>query len=149
MAQRQLYLAAMLLLGYPILAVAQSVVPPDYPKAAPTSPSARKSPAQNNPAAVAAQRQSGLSQEQASGLLQRQGYAGISDLRADPNSVWVWQADALKNGRRVRLGIDYRGNVLEISSGLTRPCAAPGIRSGVGGFGVGAGLSEATACGGR
>src|SRR6266550_7872127 len=101
----------------------------------------QKKPVQQDPAVSAAQRQSGLSEVQARNLLQQQGYASLGTLEAQPNSIWVWQADAVKNGRRVRLGIDHRGNVLELG-GSARPCAFPGMSSGVGGLGVGTRLSE-------
>jgi hypothetical protein len=32
-------------------------------------------------------------------------------LRKDQNSIW--QAEAMKDGRRVRVGVDFRGNVVE------------------------------------
>ena len=73
----------------------------------------RRGKAAGSPAETSAQRQSGLSDADARSLLQQQGYAGVTELRAEPNSVWVWQADATKNGRRVRLGIDHRGNLLD------------------------------------
>jgi hypothetical protein len=98
---------------------------------------------------AASQRQSGLNQAQATSLMRQQGYARIGELRAEPNSIWVWQADAMKNGRRVRLGIDYRGNLLEISSGQAQPCTTPGVGFGAGAMGVGSRLSEATRCSGR
>jgi periplasmic protein CpxP/Spy len=101
-----------------------------------------------DPAAAGAQRQSGLSEAQARSLLQQQGYATVNTLQPQPNSLWVWQADAMKNGRPVRLGIDYRGNVLELGATAT-PCALPGMSPTVGGFGVGARLSEASRCAGR
>jgi hypothetical protein len=67
-----------------------------------------------NPADIAAQEQSGLSNADVSSLLRERGYTGVNDLHADPNSIWVWQGDAMKNGRRVRLGVDSRGNLLEL-----------------------------------
>jgi len=108
----------------------------------------QKKPVQQDPAVSAAQRQSGLSEVQARNLLQQQGYASFGTLEAQPNSVWVWQADAMKNGKRVRLGIDHRGNLLELGVSAT-PCALPGLSPNVGGFGVGTRLSEATRCSGR
>jgi hypothetical protein len=116
--------------------------------AAPPASSRQRKRVQQDPAATAAQQQSGLSEVQARGALQQQGYASVGTLEAQPNSVWVWQADAMKNGRRVRLGIDHRGNVLELG-GSAAPCALPGMSSGVGGFGVGTRLSETTGCSGR
>src|SRR5258708_13821877 len=137
-------------------AVAQSAgtpaeQPSGFPGVSPSPSSTAATPAKKpakNPAETAAQRQSGLTDAQARTLLQQEGYTGISNLRAEPNSIWVWQADAMKDGRRVRLGADYRGNLLELSGGA-RPCAAPG--GGVGpGFGrPGARLSDATRCSGQ
>jgi hypothetical protein len=115
---------------------------------APQASSREKKPVQQDPAVSAAQRQSGLSEVQARSLLQQQGYASVSTLEAQPNSVWVWQADAMKNGRRVRLGIDHRGNLLELGGSAT-PCTLPGLSPTVGGLGVGTRLSEATSCSGR
>jgi hypothetical protein len=101
-----------------------------------------------NPAEAAATRQSGVTDADARSLLQQQGYTGINGLHADPNSIWVWQADALKNGRRVRLGIDYRGNLLELGASA-QPCISPGAGFGAGPLGTGARLSEADRCSSR
>jgi len=102
-----------------------------------------------DPSAEAARRQSGIDQEQARTLLLSGGYNRITDLRPQPNSIWVWQADGMKDGRPVRVGIDYRGKLLELSANAPVPCASPGIGARVNGFGVGTRLSEATACAGR
>ena len=115
---------------------------------APQASSREKKPVQQDPAMSAAQRQSGLSEVQARSALQQQGYASVGTLEAQPNSVWVWQADAMKNGKRVRLGIDHRGNVFEIG-GSAKPCALPGLSPNVGALGVGTRLSDATSCSGR
>ena len=116
--------------------------------AAPTAIGQEKTPASQDPRAAAAQHQSGLTEAQARGLLQQRGYNSVNTLQPQPNSIWVWQADALKNGRPVRLGIDYRGNVLELGATAT-PCTLPGRSPTTGGFGVGARLSEASRCSGR
>ena len=115
---------------------------------APTAIGQEKTPASQDPRAAAAQHQSGLSEPQARGLLQQRGYNSVNTLQPQPNSIWVWQADALKNGRPVRLGIDYRGNVLELGATAT-PCTLPGRSPTTGRFGVGARLSEASRCSGR
>ena len=39
------------------------------------------------------------SKAEARGLLQRRGYNSINTLQPQPNSIWVWQADVIKNGR--------------------------------------------------
>lgn len=54
-----------------------------------------------NAADLAAQQQSGLTYDDARNLLQERGYTGNNDLRADPSSAWVWQADGMNNRRRV------------------------------------------------
>lgn len=181
MLQRHIFIAAMLLVGLPVIARGQNFPIIDSRTGAPTSTaiqkkplqqypagtasgqntpltdeqtgapqasSRQKKPVQQDPAVNAAQRQSGLSEVQARSLLQQQGYASVGTLEAQPNSVWVWQADAMKNGRRVRLGIDHRGNLLELGASAT-PCALPGLTPNVGGLGVGTRLSEATSCSGR
>jgi hypothetical protein len=101
-----------------------------------------------NPAETAAQQQTGLNNSDARSLLQQQGYASVTDLHAEPNSVWAWQADAIKNGRRVRLGIDQRGNLLELGAS-TQPCVALGAGFGSGPLGTGARISEANRCANR
>ena len=98
------------------------------------------------PAEAAAQRQSGLSESAVQTLLQGQGYTKLNGIQAAPNSLWVWQADAVKNGRPVRVGVDYRGQVLVISPQARRPCTSPGVNFGVGGLGVGARLSATGPC---
>jgi hypothetical protein len=98
----------------------------------------------------ASQRQSGLTQTQAKTLLEDKGYQRIVKVEADPSSLWVWQADVIKDGRPTRVGIDYRGNVLDLSSTQARPCREPGVRLGAtGGLAVGSRLSQADSCAGR
>jgi len=75
-----------------------------------------------------------------------QGYTQIGEVRADPNSIWVWQAEALKNGRKVHLGIDNRGNLIDMSGGQAQPCATPGVGFGAGPMGVGSRLSTVASC---
>jgi hypothetical protein len=98
-----------------------------------------------DPNALTARRQSGIGQAEATDLITGQGYSRVGEVRADPNSIWVWQADAMKNGRRVRLGVDNRGNLLELGATST-PCTIPGTNPMVGGLGVGARLSGTAAC---
>ena len=113
-----------------------------------TATSREKKPTPQDPATTSVQRQSGLSESQARSLLQQKGYTSLVGLEAQPNSVWVWQADAMKNGRRLRLGIDYRGNVLELGAS-TAPCPLPGMNPNIGGVGIGTRLSDANRCTGR
>jgi hypothetical protein len=110
---------------------------------------ARAKPKPTDPLAESAKRQSGLSESQALTLLSTKGYTQITNVQPEPNSIWVWQAEAMKDGRSVRLGIDYRGNILVLSSGLPTPCTTPGVNLGVGGFGVGQRLADVTACAAR
>lgn len=98
------------------------------------------------PAEAAAERQSGLSEPDVQALLQGQGYTRLNSIQADPGSIWVWQADAVKDGRPVRVGVDYRGNVLVIAPEANRPCTAPGLNFGTGRLGAGARLSAARSC---
>jgi periplasmic protein CpxP/Spy len=39
------------------------------------------------------------------------GYTNVGQLHRDQNSIW--QAEAMKDGRRVQVGVDFRGNVVE------------------------------------
>jgi hypothetical protein len=156
MMARQMSVAVLLLLVSTGIAVAQSpYTPAEQPSGFPgvrPSPSTAATPAKKpakNPAETAAERQSGLTDVQARDLLQQEGYTGISNLRGEPNSIWVWQADGLKDGRRVRLGVDYRGKLLELSGGA-RPCPSLGWGAGYGTGGwPGTRLSEATRCSGQ
>jgi len=103
-----------------------------------------------SPQQRASQQQSGLTEAQVRALLQSKGYGQIVSVEADPNSLWVWQADALKDGRPVRIGIDYRGDVLQLSGGQAQPCTQPGVQLGpVGGLGVGSHLAQADSCSGH
>src|ERR1044071_7212895 len=49
-----------------------------------------------DPVDAAAQQRSGLSNADVSNFLGERGYTGENYLRADPNSLWVWKADAMK-----------------------------------------------------
>jgi len=99
-----------------------------------------------DPAMAAAQRESGLNQAEATSLMRTQGYTQLGEVHADPNSIWLWQADAMKNGRRVHLGIDSRGNLSDMSAGQNQPCTIPGVGLGAGPMGVGSRLSGVTSC---
>ena len=48
---------------------------------------------------------------QARRRIEDRGYTNVDQLRKDQNSIW--QAEAMKDGRRVRVGVDFRGNVVE------------------------------------
>jgi hypothetical protein len=94
----------------------------------------------------AAEQQSGLNEAAARSLLEQKGYKKIGGVEADPDSLWVWQADVMKDGRPTRVGIDYRGDVLDLSSTQAQPCAVPGVQLGVVGNAVGSRLSQSDAC---
>jgi hypothetical protein len=157
--------AVVMLLTFPMLAVAQTAppappsgsaqpavtqppvaTPPPASSANSLAGTARAKPKPVDPLALAAKQQSGLNEIQARTLLSNNGYAEITNVQPDPNSIWVWQAEAVKDGRSVRLGIDYRGKILVLSSGLPPPCETPGVNLGVGGFGVGRRLSDVSSC---
>jgi hypothetical protein len=125
---------------YPSSALSYGSTPSNYPSGA-----SKLRTEKLDPNTVAARRQSGLSQTEATDQMIGQGYTRVGEVHADPDSIWVWQADAMKNGRRVRLGIDNRGNLLELGTAAT-PCTIPGTNPMVGGLGVGARLSGTAAC---
>lgn len=129
---------------YPSSPLSYSSTPLNYP-----SNEARLRTQKIDPKSAAAQRQSGLNQAEASDLIATHGYTHLGDVQADPNSIWVWQADAMKNGRKVQLGIDNRGNLVDMTAGQNQPCTTPGVGFGAGPMGVGSRLSEATSCSGR
>ena len=52
-----------------------------------------------------------FTEDQARRRIEDRGYTGVGQLHKDQNSIW--QAEATKEGRRVRVGLDYRGNVVE------------------------------------
>lgn len=153
---KQIWLSSLLLLAGSGSALCQNPLasgpaaePPSVtapPSSAPTATPHKKDPA-TNPADASAHRQSGLSSTDARSLLEQNGYTSINGLHA--SSTWVWQADGVKNGRRVRLGIDYRGHLLELSTAPAQPCTPSSPGFGAGPLGTGARLSEATRCLGR
>jgi len=131
------------------IAPRRAVASPYLNEANPYASTAAPPHAATNPGATAAARQSGLSNVQARNVIELHGYTRIGEIYADPNSVWVWQADAMKDGRRVRIGIDYRGNLLELGGGA-RPCAAPQTGFGpVSPLGTGVRLYESSSCSDR
>jgi hypothetical protein len=54
---------------------------------------------------------SSFTEEQARRRIGDRGYTNIGQLHKDENSIW--QTEAAKDGRRVWVGLDYRGNVVE------------------------------------
>jgi hypothetical protein len=133
-------LAAMLLLGNSGLALAQGTAPsattsnpqdtttvsPSSPaaqdpgvSAAGTNTGAQRSGTSINPNASAPRSDTGLArgansftQGQARRRIEDHGYTNVRQLHKDQNSVW--QAEAAKDGRQVKVGLDFRGNVAEI-----------------------------------
>jgi putative membrane protein len=107
--------AAALLLGSAGLAMAQSTPPTTTPGNHP-SPSAGTStnPNANATSAGNAALEPGansFTEGQARRRIEDRGYSNVDQLHKDQNSIW--QAEAMKDGRRVRVGVDFRGNVVE------------------------------------
>ena len=111
MGLKQTALAAALLLGSAGLAMAQSTAPSTS-----TSPSVGTS---TNPNANATRAgnaalepgANSFTEGQARRRIEDRGYTNVDQLHKDQNSIR--QAEAMKDGRRVRVGVDFRGNVVE------------------------------------
>jgi periplasmic protein CpxP/Spy len=119
MGLKQTAFAAALLLGSAGWAMAQST-PPSTTAGDRTSPSAAPSagtstnPNANATGAGNAALEPGansFTEGQARRRIEDRGYTNVDQLRKDQNSIW--QAEAMKDGRRVRVGVDFRGNVVE------------------------------------
>ncbi|RZM20560.1 MAG: hypothetical protein EOP67_53885 [Sphingomonas sp.] len=50
-----------------------------------------------------------FSQDQARGRLAKAGYSSVSALTKDGNGVW--RGTAMRGGKKVQVGLDYKGNV--------------------------------------
>ena len=107
-------LAAALLFGSSGLALAQSTAPGNPPAA----PAVQSGTSSNPNAASTRSGDTGLqpgansfTEGQARGRIEDHGYTDVKQLHKDQNSIW--QAEAMKDGRRVRVGLDFRGNVAE------------------------------------
>lgn len=50
-----------------------------------------------------------FTQAQATGRIAKAGYTGVSNLAKDTNGVW--RGMAMHGGKRVQVGLDYKGNV--------------------------------------
>jgi opacity protein-like surface antigen len=59
--------------------------------------------------AVAAQGSNSFTEDQAKGRIAKAGYSHISHLVKDENGVW--RGAAMRKGKRVNIGLDYKGNV--------------------------------------
>jgi periplasmic protein CpxP/Spy len=141
MKLKQGVFAAALLLGSSGLALAQSTAPSTTtgnpqpaPTVSPSSPAARDPGVNPNATGTRDAPHSGTSanpnatstrsgtaglepgansftEGQARSRIEDRGYKKVSKLHKDQNSIW--QAEAMKDGRQVRVGVDYRGNVVE------------------------------------
>jgi len=120
MGLKQTALAAALLLGSAGLAMAQTATPGTTTGGTTTgdhtSPSVGTStnPNENATRAGNAALEPGansFTEGQARRRIEDRGYTDINQLHKDQNSIW--QAEATKEGRRVRVGVDFRGNVVE------------------------------------
>ena len=111
MGLKQTVFAAALLLGSAGWAMAQSTAPSTN-----VTPSAGTSanPNANATGAGNASLERGansFTEGQARRRIEDRGYSNVDQLHKDQNSIW--QAEAMKDGRRVRVGLDFRGNVVE------------------------------------
>lgn len=50
-----------------------------------------------------------FTEDQARGRLAKAGYSSVSELKKDDNGVW--RGSATKAGKKVQVGLDYKGNV--------------------------------------
>ena len=120
MGLKQTALAAALLLSSAGLAMAQTAAPATTSGGTTTgdrtSPSVGTS---TNPNANATRAgnaalepgANSFTEGQARRRIEDRGYTNVDKLHKDQNSIW--QAEAMKDGRRVRVGVDFRGNVVE------------------------------------
>ena len=119
MILKQSVFAAALLLGGSGLAFAQSTAPSTAPGNPPAAQTVPQSGTSSNPNAASTRSgDTGLqpgansfTEGQARGRIEDHGYTDVKQLHKDQNSIW--QAEAMKDGRRVRVGLDFRGNVAE------------------------------------
>ena len=115
MGLKRTVFAAVLLLGSAGLAMAQGAAPSTttgnqtVPSAG-TSANPNANPTRAGNAALERGANS-FTEEQARRRMQDRGYTNVEQLHKDQNSIW--QAEATKDGRRVRVGVDFRGNVVE------------------------------------
>jgi hypothetical protein len=111
MGLKQTAVAAALLLGSAGLAMAQSTAPStNSPPSAGTSANPNANATGDGNAALERGANS-FTEGQARRRIEDRGYSNVDQLHKDQNSIW--QAEATKDGRRVRVGVDFRGNVVE------------------------------------
>jgi protein CpxP len=119
MGLKQTAFAAVLLLGSAGWAMGQTTAPSTNagdrvsPNAAPyagtsANPNANATGAGNAALEPGA---NSFTEGQARHRIEDRGYTNVDQLHKDQNSIW--QAEATKDGRRVRVGVDFRGNVVE------------------------------------
>jgi hypothetical protein len=60
-------------------------------------------------AAAAAKGRNSFTESQAQGRIAKAGYTNVSKLAKNKNGVW--QGTAMKDGAKVNVGLDYKGNV--------------------------------------
>jgi protein CpxP len=115
MGLKQTVFAAALLLGSAGFAMAQSTAPTTT-TGNHTSPSVGTSTNPNANATDAGNASlergaNSFTEGQARRRIEDRGYTNVDQLHKDQNSIW--QAEAMKDGRPVRVGVDFRGNVVE------------------------------------
>lgn len=59
--------------------------------------------------AIAADGANSFTEDQARGRLAEAGYTGVAKLAKDKDGVW--RGTALRGGARIKVGLDYKGNV--------------------------------------
>jgi hypothetical protein len=52
-----------------------------------------------------------FTQDQAKGRLEKAGFTGVSELAKDEHGVW--RGTATKAGKKLKVGVDYKGNVIK------------------------------------
>ena len=115
MGLKQTVLAAALLLGSAGFALAQNTAPGTSTRNQPapytgTSANPNANATGDGNAALEPGANS-FTEGQARRRIEDRGYSNVDQLHKDQNSIW--QAEAMKDGRRVRVGVDFRGNVVE------------------------------------
>jgi hypothetical protein len=62
------------------------------------------------PTSTAAQGRNSFTEDQAKGRLSKAGYTGVGKLTKDKDGVW--RGTAMKNGAKINVGVDYKGDVV-------------------------------------
>ena len=110
MRLEQTAFAVALLLGSTGWAMAQTTAPSDPAPSAGTSANPNTNGTRAGDAGLERGANS-FTEGQARRRIEDHGYTDVGQLHKDQNSIW--QAEATKDGRRVRVGLDFRGNVAE------------------------------------